>query len=137
MKHPDPSPVSPASLLSPGTSVLNACHPVMFDCLDGDLIRRTAVHVAGSAGPSGVDALGWRHLCTSFHSASSDLCHSLALVARCISTSFIDPDALQPLLGCRLIALDKNPGVQPIGIARSSPTLCRAIECCGEKGASS
>ena len=105
-KHPDPSPVSPASLVSPGTSVLKACHPVIFDCLDGDLIRRTAVRVAGSAGPSGVDALGWRRLCTSFRSASSDLCHSLALVARRISTSFIDPDALQPLLGCRLIALD-------------------------------
>ena len=85
-----------------------------------DLIRRTAIRVEGSAGPSGVDALGWRHLCTSFRTASSDLCHSLASVARRISTSFIDPDTLQPLLNCRLIALDKNPGVRPIGIGETS-----------------
>ena len=92
----------------------------VFDCLNGDLICRTVIRVEGSAGPSGVDALGWRRLCTSFRTASSDLCHSLASVARHISTSFIDPDTLQPLLNCRLIALDKNPGVRPIGIGETS-----------------
>ena len=64
--------------------------------------------------------MGWRHLCTSFRTASSDLCHSLASVARRISTSFVDPDTSQPLLNCRLIALDKNPGVRPIGIGETS-----------------
>ena len=33
-----------------------------------------------------------------------------------IRTSFVDLSALQPLLNSRLIALDKNPGVRPIGI---------------------
>ena len=37
-----------------------------------------------------------------------------------ISTSFADPDVLQPLLNCRLIALDKNPGVRPTGIGETS-----------------
>ena len=119
-KHPDPSPATPLSLINPGTTNLQSCHPVIFDCLDGDLIRRTAVRIEGSAGPSGVDALGWRHLCTSFRTASSDLCHYLALVARRISSSFTDPEALQPVLNCQLIALDKNPGVRPIGMGETS-----------------
>ena len=119
-KHPNPSPATPQSLINPTNTILQSCHPVIFDCLDSDLIRHTAVRIQGSAGPPGVNALGWRHLCTSFRTASSDLCHSLALVAKRISTSFTDPDALQPLLNCRLIALDKNPGVRPIGIGETS-----------------
>ena len=51
---------------------------------------------------------------------SSYLCCSLASVARRISTSFTDPDALQPLLNCCLIVLDKNPGVRPISIGETS-----------------
>ena len=88
--------------------------------MDSDLIRRTAVHIEGSDGPSGVDALGWRCLCTSFQTASSDHCRSLTSVARRISTLFTKPDALHPRLNCRLIALDKNPGVRPIGIGETS-----------------
>ena len=99
-KHPGPSPANLMNLVSPDAPTLKNCHPVIFDCLDGDLIRHTVLRIEGSTGPSGVDALGWRRLCTSFRTASSDLCHSLALVARRISTSFMDPDALQPHLNC-------------------------------------
>jgi len=51
------------------------------------------------------------------------LCHSLALVARKTATTFVDPEALQLLLYNRLIALDKNPGVRPIGIGEVSRHL--------------
>ena len=70
--------------------------------------------------PSGIDALGWRCLCTSLRIASSDFCLSFSSVARCISTSFTDLDVLQPLLNCQLIALAKNPRVWPIGIGETS-----------------
>ena len=80
-------------------------------------------HVDGAAGPSGLNAHSWRCLCTSFHNASSDLCRSLALVARKTATMFVNPEALQPLLNNRLIALDKNPGVCPIGIGEVSSRL--------------
>ena len=58
-----------------------------------------------------MDARGWRRICSSFKSASNDLCHSLALVAQRLCTQFVDSVGLAPLL-----ALDKNPGVRPIGI---------------------
>ncbi len=54
-------------------------------------------------------------MCTSFWRASSDLCNSIAMVARRICTTLVDPQGLAPLLACRLIALDKNPGIRPIG----------------------
>ena len=62
----------------------------------------------------------WRHLYTSFWTASSDLCHSLTSVVRCTFTSFSDPDALHLFINCWLIALDKNHGVRPINIDETS-----------------
>ena len=92
-------------------------HPVIFEAIDANVIRSATLHITGSAGPSGLDAHGWRRLCTSFKGASNDLCHNLAMVTRRICTSYVDRSkAISPLLACRLIALDKNPGVRPIGI---------------------
>ncbi|KAL5467222.1 hypothetical protein EMCRGX_G031422 [Ephydatia muelleri] len=52
----------------------------------------------------------------SFQRASTDLCNSLALVARKICTTYVDPQGLAALTANRLIALDKCPGVRPIGV---------------------
>ena len=75
-----------------------------------------ALRTKGAAGPSGLDAYGWKHLCTSFQAASDDLCDGLALVAKCICTSFMDPAGITALVASRLIALDKSPGVRPIRV---------------------
>ena len=66
----------------------------------------------GAAGPSGLDAAAWKRLCTSFKSASTELCDTLAAVARRLSTCFVDPSGLSAFVACRLIALDKCPGVR-------------------------
>ena len=58
-------------------------------------------------------------MCTSFRQASSELCNSVALMARRIYTTLVDPEGLAPLTGCRLIALDKHPGVRPIGVGET------------------
>ena len=55
-------------------------------------------------------------MCTSYKSASANLCKALAAVGRRICTSYIDPSSLTAFVACRLIPLDKDPGVQPIGI---------------------
>jgi len=122
-KYPPPSPVVPDALVDPNGPLPDCSHPVIFECLDEHVIRSTALHVDGAASPSGLDAHSWRRLCTSFHNASTDLCHSLALVTRKIATSFVDPEALQCLLNNRFIAFDKIPGVRPIGIGEVSHHL--------------
>ena len=91
-------------------------HPVLFESLDAVMIRSAALHTSGAARPSGLDALGWRRLCTSFKSASLELCHSLALVTKRICTELVDPATIAPPMSSHLIALDKNPGVYPIEI---------------------
>ena len=42
------------------------------------------------------------------------------MAARRVCTELVDPASIAPLLSCRLIALDKNPGVRPIGIGETS-----------------
>ena len=91
-------------------------HPVIFESIDAKAIRSAVLNTTGSAGPSGLDAHDWRRLCTSFKGASTKLCNSLAYTARRICTALVDPKSISPLLACRLIALDKTPGVRPIGI---------------------
>ena len=98
--------------------------------MDGSVIRAAALRTSGSTGPSGLDAYGWRCLCSSFKSASVELCCSIAILAHCLCTSFVDPEIVFPLVSCRLIALDKNPGVHPIGVGEATdgwPHLGAAI----------
>ena len=72
-------------------------------------------------------------MCTAFKSASADLCQSLALLAKRLCTSLVPTNTLAPLLACRLIALDKSPGVRPIGIGRGQKSGCEiAIHSVGE-----
>ena len=95
-------------------------HPVIYDSIDASMIRSIALSTRGAAGPSGLDGYAWRRLCTSFKTASVAICHSLALTARRLCSALVDSSSLSLLLACRLIALDKNPGVRPIGIGETS-----------------
>ena len=118
-KHPQAQPASPDAVLL-NSSEAPQIHPVVFDQITASSIRSAALRTKGAAGPSGIDAHCWRRLCTSFKAASDDLCHSLALLARRLCVSFVDPKGLSSLLAYRLIALDKCPGVRPIGICETA-----------------
>ena len=83
----------------------------------GDQISKAALKTKGAAGLSGLDAFAWRRLCSSFKTASRDLCSSLAAVGRRLCTSLVNPEALSAFMACRLLPLDKCPGVRPIGIS--------------------
>ena len=115
-KHPEGKPADQDSLLAEDAGP-PAPHPVIFDHLTGNSIRAAALRTFGGAGPSGLDAAGWRRLCCSFHAASKSLCAALAGVARRIATSYVDPEGLAAFTACRLCPLDKCPGVRPIGIS--------------------
>ena len=119
-KHPSAQPATPEAVLLNSSETPSQLHPVVFDQIEAKSIRSAALRTKGAAGPSGIDAHCWRRLCTSFKSASNDLCHSLALLARRLCTSHVDPRGLSSLLACRLIALDKCPGVRPIGICETA-----------------
>ena len=112
-KHPPAQPIHQEALLSEDPPLV---HPVVFDSIDKGLVRSAALKTSGAAGPSGLDAYCWRRLCTCYGHASSDLCQALADVARRLCTTYIDPVYIAPFIACRLIALDKTPGVRPIGI---------------------
>jgi len=112
-KHPLGKDPDTCSLVNGEPEPVN---PIVFDGLDADAIRHTALHTHGAAGPSGLDAFAWRRLCSSFKSASNSLCIALAGVGRRIGTSSVNPEGLSAFVACRLIPLDKCPGVRPIGV---------------------
>ena len=97
-------------------AVVRDLQPMIFEALDGALIRNAALRTRSAAGPSGLDAFGWLCLCTSFQGASDNLCYSLALVARRLCTSYVDPDSIVAVVACRLIALNKCLVVCPIEV---------------------
>ena len=71
--------------------------------------------------------MGWRRFCISFKT-SRDLCQSLASVARRLCTSYVHPSGLSAFVAGRLMALDKSPGVRPIGIGEvARRIICKAI----------
>jgi hypothetical protein len=53
----------------------------MFEDIDGHLIHNTVLRMDGAAGPSGFNVAAWKRMCTSFRTASADLCDSLASTA--------------------------------------------------------
>ena len=112
-KHP-PSATPPVDALLPENA--SPPHEIIFDNLDANLIHRAALRTKGAAGLSGLDAFAWRRLCTSYKSASVNLCKAMAAAGRSICTSSVDPSSMSAFVACRLIPLDKCPGVRPIGI---------------------
>ena len=115
-KHPEGKLPPPETLLTELEGD-ETCHdPIVFERITGDSIREAANRTHGTAGPSGVDAYAWRRFCSSFKSASIDLCNALGGVARRLCTTSVHPDGISAFVACRLIPLDKDPGVRPIGI---------------------
>ena len=114
-KHPSGCAADPALVLDVSEPSVTF-HLVLFNGLDAGLIRSVALQITGAAGPSGADARSWRLYCTSFGSTSADLCHAISAFGRRICTSYVDPTGLTAYTACRLIPLDKKPGVRPIGV---------------------
>ena len=116
-KHPLSRPATKEALIQ--SEAPPHPHPIIFEALDASKVRTPALRTQGAAGPSGLDAHCWRRLCTSFKGASNDLCNSIAKLAVRLCTTYVDPKIISPLLACRLIAINKNLGVRPIGICET------------------
>ena len=111
-KHPPPSAEEGLRL--------QGCHRppnnVIYEMITGEMVWQKSLQTHGSAGPSGLDARGWRRLLsnTICGSAASDLCSALAALARKLATTTCQH--IDALTACRLIPLDKKPGCRPIGV---------------------
>lgn len=62
-KHPSGKPVNTSALIQNDP---NNHGPLIYDQISGTLIRATALPTEGAAGPSNIDAHGWRRICTAF-----------------------------------------------------------------------
>ena len=115
-KHPQGRAVAPETLLTE-PEVDEIYHdPIIFERITGESIKIAANKTQGAAGPSGLDAYAWRRFCSSYKSTSVDLCNALAGIARRLCTSIVHQEGLPSFVACRLIPLNKNPGVRPIAI---------------------
>ena len=64
-------PPKDSTIIKPGTPS-DEPHPVLFEEINGQMIRDTILRMDGAACPSGLDAASWKRLCTSFKGASTD-----------------------------------------------------------------
>ena len=72
----------------------------------------------GSCGPSHVDSEQFRRMLCSGHfkTEGKELREQIAIFARKLATEHLNPGPLEPFTSCRLIPLNKNPGVRPVGV---------------------
>ena len=82
----------------------------------GDAVSKIAPHLSGGAGPSGVDAVALRYWLTRFERASGELRSEMALWQDWLANLSPPWAAYRALMARRLVALDKKPGVRPVGI---------------------
>ena len=70
----------------------------------------------GSAGVSQQKDSLWHSMVTGYNDSSSNLCDAISGVAHRLPTEYVDPAALESLLTNRGIAIDKCPGLRPVGV---------------------
>ena len=126
MKHPD-------SKIPPNSAILKYDTLPLFEDVEitGGHIQYVASKIQGSAGPGGCDANHWQDALLRYGAHSEHLRDSVASLTRRLSNTIVPWDDIRSLVASRLIALDKQPGVRPIGIGETlrrllSKTVCIA-----------
>jgi hypothetical protein len=101
------------------------------DFVDVDITESVVQHVgsrlSGAAGPGGADAHALSHWLLNFGSSSKLLREALASLASWMANDLPPWAAIRALMAGRLLAIDKSPGIRPIGIGE---TWRRAIAKC-------
>ena len=90
----------------------------VYDLIDKESIYNSASKTKGSVGPSEMDAeLYKRILCSkNFKTEGKILREELAVSTRNLLRESYHPSFLEAFTSGRLIPLDKNPGIRPIGV---------------------
>lgn len=114
-KHPPSADIVDESLLY---GPLDVTPPGIFELIDEQMIYNAAMKTKGSAGPSGMDAELYRRILCSknFNIEGKQLREEVATMTRNLLTFSYHPSLLEGYTSCRLIPLNKDPGVRPIGV---------------------
>ena len=119
--HPEAKPSSTETLMEGEVPWFD---PVVFTDIDEESIAKAAMKTKGAAGPSGLDAEGWRRILISknYGSAGKDLRKAIAKMTQMLcmrEVELVNPNTtnIEAYVACRLIPLEKKPsGIRPIGI---------------------
>ena len=132
-KHPKPESIRSEALLS--GEMPPTLHPVFFKPINGDLIKKHTLRTSGGAGVSQQEDALWHKMVTSHKDASASLSAALASVARRLATEYVDPKGLEALLANRGIAIDKCPGLRPVGVGEMARRIIgkAVMEVTGQK----
>ena len=121
-KHPESKEATKDVLLP-----IKEAKPIVFESIDESLILKSAhATVPGGSGPSEMDADGWRKPLTSkvYGDCGVDLRTALANFTKRMCREDVCDDSLEAFISCRLIPLDKKPGLRPIGVGEVLRRIC-------------
>ena len=111
LKHPDPC--------TPPDCILTSMDKLPF-LEDSEITESHILTIAhqlqGGTGPGGCNASHWQDLLLRYGTSSTRLRNSVAGLCCHLCNSIVPWDSIRALVASRLIALDKCPGVRPIGI---------------------
>ena len=99
------------------------CQPPIL--VSGDVVESVASKLSGSAGPGGTDREELKNCLLRYGTHSHMLREELASLTNWLANDHSPWAAYRALMTCRLVALDKQPGVRPVGDGHWSPQ-CRS-----------
>ena len=105
-KHPQRRDADPEIMLPDKPEEI---HPIKFDPIDPENVTKAALKTRGEAGPSGLDADGWKRNFTSnqFGESTDDLCKTFAEVIKKLYIFENQSTVLEAFLANQLIPLTK------------------------------
>ena len=84
--------------------------------IPSDTVEVVAHHLKGSGGPSGTDGASMKKWILHFGPVSRKLQKEITNLIEWIGNEKVPWEAIKGLMASRLVALDKSPGVRPIGV---------------------
>ncbi|XP_057308911.1 uncharacterized protein LOC130647166 [Hydractinia symbiolongicarpus] len=126
VKHPPGEQAKEDVILQGPLSTVN---PIVYDVIDDTYVLKAAQVTKGGSGPSGMDADGWRKPLTSkvFGECGLDLRRAIANVIKKLCIENVEDQSLEAFTACRLVPLDKKPGVRPIGVGEVLRRICGKV----------
>ena len=92
--------------------------PLVDVDIAGSHIENAARRIRGTSGPGGSIVAQWQCYLLRFGSSSSTLRDADGKLVRCLANGVVEWAQIKALMSCRLIALDKCPGVRPIAVGK-------------------